>query len=611
MKKTLLLIIAVSVTISAMAGNVSESVATRLAESLFGTTRGGSVSLVWNGRDKNTRGVSEPAFYVFNNDGGGFVVISAEDRAYPILGYSNTGSFVVENMPSNIRAFFEGYAKEIDYLRSSSIVQSSEIAARWKNLSTPTLQKDLETAKWGQYTPFNDKCPKVDGQQSVAGCVATATSIVMYYHKWPKSQSGSLESYSYKTDKGNVRKQDGHDLAAAYDWDAMKSSYQSSSTKASKEAVATLFFDVGVMLKSEYNSADGEQTFGTGAYSYDIAPMLIKYMSYDSSAVLKIRESMSSAKWHSLMKDEVDAKRPVLYSGSGNNGGHQFVLDGYGTDDFFHINWGWSGLDNGLFRLEALVDSDNNDFNICQSAVVSLMPFSGGKPAEQLNYFFNNIDGTGGLILLSGTPAKGNSLVVEAQNCFNSNCGTFEGSEVGSLTFYSALCLCDKDDNIKEFLVKYLNPFILDAGYAYSDTLTCKITKDVELGDKIRYMYKTTGDWTPVEIDYSYYNFVYETHLYNISDAIAVYDYPEIKVDPNGYYVGDMLDLRVTNCRYIPTIVWYFDGVKLDNGINQVRLSKAGKHTIKAEISCYKKTSKSSNNSAVYSSTLVRVINVE
>lgn len=604
MKKYLTFFAILLLSISAGAENVSLRTATQVASYLFNTTKGGNVSLVWEG-GSGTKG-SESAFYVFNYDRGGFVIISGDDRVYPILGYSDTGSFVVDDMPSNIRAFFDGYIKEIESVRNSSISQSADVAARWNNLTTPSTIKDLKTALWDQYEPYNDKCPTVDKQKAVTGCVSTATSIVMYYHKWPKSQSGTLPSYSYTTDKGNKRTQEGHDLASAYDWDSMLSSYSKTYTQQAQEAVSTLMFDVGVMLQSHYNGSDGKQTFGTAAYSQDIPLMLIKYMDYDSSAVLKYRDAYSSKEWHNLMRAEVDADRPVMYGGAGGSGGHQFILDGYGDNDFFHINWGWGGEDNGLFRLEAL-GSGNYVFSYDQDAVLNLKPkTTEGRMAETLLFTYDYSTSKGGLTFVSGTAAKDSTINLSADMVINYNIGSFKEAALGGIHCKTAFCLCDKNGRIKT-ICRQSPYFDLAAGYYFNETLSWKVTCDVELGDQFRYMYMTTGDWKPVETNYEWYNYSSKGSFVTVSDAVAVYDFPQIKVDPDGYSAGDVLDLRLVNCKYIPTIVWYFDGVEVENGINYVLLT-SGKHTVKAVATFYKE--KISSGSKISTQTFVRVINV-
>ena len=55
-----------------------------------------------------------------------------------------------------------------------------------------------------------------------------------------------------------------------------------------------------------------------------------------------------------MLYEELSSGRPVLYSGSKNMSGHEFVCDGYDGNGMFHINWGWNGLSNGYFLLNVL-----------------------------------------------------------------------------------------------------------------------------------------------------------------------------------------------------------------------------------------------------------------
>ncbi|MDE6638078.1 MAG: C10 family peptidase, partial [Muribaculaceae bacterium] len=86
---------------------------------------------------------------------------------------------------------------------------------------------------------------------------------------------------------------------------------------------------------------------------------------------------------------------PVLYSGAGTAGGHQFVCDGYSSDGFFHFNWGWGGLSNGYFLLTALnpdnlgVGGGAGGFNTSQIATLGVRP---GKNDDKPVYIFYNTD---------------------------------------------------------------------------------------------------------------------------------------------------------------------------------------------------------------------------
>ena len=75
-----------------------------------------------------------------------------------------------------------------------------------------------------------------------------------------------------------------------------------------------------------------------------------------------------------LLKSELDARHPVYYSGSGTDGGHAWVCDGYrNSDSKFHMNWGWSGVSNGYFTIGALT-TPAGTFNSSNSIVCGIKP---------------------------------------------------------------------------------------------------------------------------------------------------------------------------------------------------------------------------------------------
>ena len=49
--------------------------------------------------------------YVFNVYGGGYVVAGGDARVLPVLGYSDNGALSAEAIPSNMKAWLEGYAR--------------------------------------------------------------------------------------------------------------------------------------------------------------------------------------------------------------------------------------------------------------------------------------------------------------------------------------------------------------------------------------------------------------------------------------------------------------------------------------------------------------------
>jgi photosystem II stability/assembly factor-like uncharacterized protein len=65
----------------------------------------------------------------------------------------------------------------------------------------------------------------------------------------------------------------------------------------------------------------------------------------------------------------------VYYAGSGSAGGHAFVCDGFDSSNptRFHINWGWSGNNNGYFAIGALTTS-SGAFNEYNRIIINIKP---------------------------------------------------------------------------------------------------------------------------------------------------------------------------------------------------------------------------------------------
>lgn len=570
MKRTALTILLLFAAVLAMAGNVTPEKAGQLASSFFSsnTRSAAKVSLVWDGTDGLTRAATAPAFYVFNREGGGFVVIAGDDAAVPVLGFSETGTFCTEGMPENILHWFDSYTAQINYLRNIGEKQRASGAALWERVAREGIRtyspvKRVETPSWGQKAPFNNLCPVVDGGKSVAGCVCIAVCEVMFIHKWPLTTKGDLlPDYEYKTDKNNTQTITGHNLSTSYDWANIKASYKGSYTDDEATAVATLVHDVGVMLQSDYNPT------GTGAMAESIVPQVLRYMDYDSSAFLLYREECTAREWSNLIKKDIDAGLPVLYGGDGEGGGHQFVVDGYATDDYFYVNWGWNGSDNGYFKLSSFILDADYDFRFNSSAIFNFKKNEGGKAPDHMIYYLDN-NYKGGVSLAGGSFAKGKTVKVSIDNLCNYSEGTFVGQV--------ALGVVDWKGAIKA--IYSAEDLTLEPMYGVGGTIEATLTEDPALGDRLMICYKGQQDWRPVYMD-PYY------HSYMV-DAVPAYDYPAIWFDKTlAYKAGDVMDLRIINSsKPSESLVWYLDGKKMDmsqgESVTSIELP-AGKHTLRA-----------------------------
>ena len=338
------------------------------------------------------------AFYIFaGSDGKGFVIVSADDCVLPILGYSTSGTFVTEGMPSNVKGWLDDYERQILHYRSlgQGRLQSvrDEGSRAWVDLlegsyddpPQNTAVSPLLSTTWNQTQYYNNLCPYNSylGERTVTGCVATAMAQVMKYWNHPATGHGS-HSYAHSY-YGTLSANFG---TTTYAWTSMPAQLTSSSTTAQRTAVATLMYHVGVAMEMNYDvAANG----GSGALAYSNGDpfepsaenALRTYFKYKSSLRQVSIDDYSNADWSALLMSELNASRPILYSGRDSTGGHCFVCDGYDNGGQFHINWGWGGWCDGYYAIGSLNPSSggtggnaSSTFNLKNVAVIGIEPNS-------------------------------------------------------------------------------------------------------------------------------------------------------------------------------------------------------------------------------------------
>jgi len=288
----------------------------------------------------NNQATSE-GYYVFNNEavGGGYVIVSGDDRLPEILGYSDHGSIDMDNMPPNMRAWLSQYEHIISQMDSNpSLNVPNGFHAQHSAVQAKHNIAPLITTKWGQEAPYNDMAPEINGQRAVTGCVATAMAQVMCYHRWPEAATTVIPQYGY-----------GEELPpTTFDWDDMLDYYTGSEEAEQKAAVAELMRYAGQAAKMQYG------VDGSGATAYNTIRALMECFGYSRQMQYVMHRDYTAEEWDGLIYRELREKRPVLYTGySPWDGGHAFVCDGYDAqNDFYHFNWGWDGESDGYYLLE-------------------------------------------------------------------------------------------------------------------------------------------------------------------------------------------------------------------------------------------------------------------
>ena len=334
--------------------------------------------------------------YVFDvKDSKGFVIVSNDDRTYPILGFSETDDIDINNIPDNMKAWLQGYADEIAWAQQQKGAVAPPKSEKVGTHSTDPVAP-LCKSTWDQSSPYNNLCPTYSHGWSsgrcATGCVATAMAQVMYYHKWPQAATTSVPGYTTASLGLNLSTLP----SVVFDWNNMKDSYSVSFTTAQANAVATLMQYCGWGVKMDYDDS-------SGAYTEDVATALVDYFDYNPFTTRFVaRSSYTYANWTDLIYHEVSHNRPVCYGGMSTGGGHEFVCDGYkfeSNTDFFHINWGWGGLSDNYFVLSALDpdqqgiggSSSTDGFCYGQDAVVGIQKSTSSGTTADVDPNDNNL----------------------------------------------------------------------------------------------------------------------------------------------------------------------------------------------------------------------------
>lgn len=286
-----------------------------------------------------------PTYYVFSTQTQ-TLIASADDIAFPLLGYIDNPSVDFDNLPPSMAWWLGEYSRQIAWANANSD-KFTEASAPEKTADSREPIAPLCATTWDQSAPYNNLCPLKGSQRTVTGCVATAMAQVMKYFNWPATGTGTV---SYKWNRQTLSMDLG---ATTFQWDQMLDSYPSASsgTATQREAVATLMKACGYSVEMDYDVASAG---GSGASSWILPNVLVENFNYDKGARTEFRDFYELEVWEGMIYDNLANIGPVLYGGSGTLGGHEFVCDGYSSDGYFHINWGWSGESDGYFKLNAL-----------------------------------------------------------------------------------------------------------------------------------------------------------------------------------------------------------------------------------------------------------------
>jgi len=363
-------------------------------------------------------------FYIFNcSDSSGFVIVSADDIIVPILGYSIKNSFETTKMPSNLAWWLQDYCDQMQCAIENNLLASKITKTAWKDLvKGKSKKKNINTSvspllhtEWDQSPYYNDLCPydNTYNELTVTGCAATAMAQIMKYWNYPSTGIGS-HSYVHPT-YGTLSANFG---TTSYNWNNMPNDVTTTNND-----VATLMYDCGVSVEMNYGVGS---TGGSGAWvlsndhagyhPYAAEHAYPTYFGYNSTTIQGKRRSNypNDADWIALLKIELDNNRPIQYAGwnSNSTAAHTWVCDGYDQNNYFHMNWGWSGSHDDYYTINLISISGSTIFpyTYLQQALIGIAPPSGqcNYSLSQNSYNYSSIGGVGDFDLYTSSNCSWN-----------------------------------------------------------------------------------------------------------------------------------------------------------------------------------------------------------
>ena len=331
------------------------------------------------------------AYYVFNIQGGGWIIMAGDDRAKQVLAYGDKGNIDMNDMPGSMKGYLKMLKGQIETAQAYKGETVPVKAPKRSAAVEPLLKTD-----WGQGEPMNRLCP-VNGAGNITsvGCGPLAMAQIMYYWKYP-NEVAAVPGYSISWSQYMSELP-----ATTFDYSLMLDNYYTHNpetgnptgyvafTDEQANEVAKLCRYCGQACKARYGNANETST---GSYTYDQRDAFKRFgynenmqlIGKDPSYYCSNSNKYTIEEWCDLINIELQAGRPIPYHDLYE--GHAWVLDGVDAEGKVHMNWGFNGRFNGWFEIDALVfhpygDSEVWDFsqgsNGGNEMIIGMYPYDG------------------------------------------------------------------------------------------------------------------------------------------------------------------------------------------------------------------------------------------
>ena len=326
-----------------------------------------TVSQVKPLRRSSTRAAAEtdtlaPLYFIDRGDDAGFVIVSGDNCLPEIIGYTESGCYIEEDMPPAFNDMMRGFAQIIEEAQAANAPARTPARAAADRVA---IQPLIQT-HWHQTAPYNNLAPisTSTGGHAVTGCTCTAAVMILHYFR--RDLTDVLLATTPTYNEGDAPVTVSYPKGTPIQWDLMLNQYTGSYPSEMGDAVAVLNAAFGAAIRQQYG---GEATSGY------IANIVNAYTTYfNVSSKCEYQNSISQEVWEERIYNNLINKQPMVYAGvHPDQGGHAIILDGYTPkNNLYHFNFGWGGAGDGYFTLD--INTGIAGFSQQQGMVYDIAP---------------------------------------------------------------------------------------------------------------------------------------------------------------------------------------------------------------------------------------------
>jgi len=366
---------------------------------------------------ENTEG--KALSYIANFAPFGFIALSTDTDITPIIAYSFNGNFPYDDDENNILynmlkndmelrlqaiadttlPFIESNNVLWDIYLGEDLSYLERDFQQWPPEGSTTTGGWVETA-WYQTEPYNNFCPldPVTYDRCVVGCIGTALAQIINYHQYIGNISFNYYNDGYITDTRHINIDLDHAIFDFPDFENLNNylynlRFNYINNIPSQDEIAALNFTVGITLEMDYTSSS------SGSSPYVVSQSLLEKFNYNKA---EYEDADYPEFYDILSQNMVDALPALLGISLYIGGNHAVVCDGYNTDDFYHLNYGW--VDNPDPLPESWYTLPDG------------YPFAGSAIGAILNIedYYGTVEG---IVTISGhEPGSGNEIYIRAES---------------------------------------------------------------------------------------------------------------------------------------------------------------------------------------------------